>query len=425
MQQIIYKQQLNDFIYPYLNLYTLISEPEQIYLNINKYSFPSSFKLLTDTLNLGLSQNFNYQFSPSYTFLNSSKFTCDNKHIIIAFSGGKDSTALALHYKQLNYDIILYHLHGINKVYSNENKVARSVANYLQLPYVEETIKLEGNHSYLEHPLKNQIIACFMINYLITHKLFNYELGYGDFLQDNINNSKIDRNWSDTIEMWEAFKISYLNDIGLKLNIIFNTYIDSLNLLSKNLQLLELTQSCLSPYRFLNNLHNINEKKYNIKLFNHRCGSCWKCCVEYIYLADKKIIPKNNEFYKHSFQILQKKYYSEKININKQATSKEIYEAFLYESPINQEDNKMEEQQEMKFNDLTREFIEDFIRKMSPEEKMKLKKYVEDNPRDSSSKTFIVVKSYIYRTYFKKEPIIEKKKESFSDVLNSLLSDEN
>lgn len=424
MQKIIYNNKLNNFIYPYLDLYTLLSEPNQIETNLKKYYFPYSFQSLIDILNLGLHNNFSYNFL--YTESTNKLFFPDKKHIIIAFSGGKDSTALALHYKQLNYNIILYHLHGINKVYPNENRIAKSVAEYLQLPYVEETISLEGTNNYLEHPLKNQIIACFMINYLIEHQLFNYELGYGDFLQDTIKNSKIDRNWSDTIEMWNAFEKSYLNNVGLKLNIIFNTYVDSLKILSQNLQLLNLTQSCLSPYRFLNNLHNINEAKYNIKLFNNRCGSCWKCCVEYIYLSDKNIIPKNHMFYKHCLQVLEKKYHTEKVNTIQQPTIKEIYQAFLYEPPPRYlEEKEMEETNNIKFNDITREFVEDFISKMSPEEKIKLKKYVEDNPRDSSSKTFIVVKSYIYRTYFKKEPTTERKKESFSDVLNSLLSETN
>lgn len=76
---------------------------------------------------------------------------------------------------------------------------------------------------------------------------------------------------------------------------------------------------------------------------------------------------------------------------------------------------------DVRFNDLTRDFIEEFISKLSREEKLKLKAYVEANPRDTSSKTFMVVKSYIYQTYFKKQPITEKKKELFSDTLNNLL----
>lgn len=78
--------------------------------------------------------------------------------------------------------------------------------------------------------------------------------------------------------------------------------------------------------------------------------------------------------------------------------------------------------EEMRFNDLTRDFIEDFIAKLPREDKLKLKAYVEANPRDTSSKTFMVVKSYIYNTYFKKAPIQEKHKLTFSDALSNLLN---
>lgn len=78
--------------------------------------------------------------------------------------------------------------------------------------------------------------------------------------------------------------------------------------------------------------------------------------------------------------------------------------------------------EDIRFNDLTRDFIEDFITKLPREDKIKLKAYIEANPRDTSSKTFMVVKSYIYNTYFKKEPIPEKHKTLFSDALNDLLN---
>lgn len=88
-------------------------------------------------------------------------------------------------------------------------------------------------------------------------------------------------------------------------------------------------------------------------------------------------------------------------------------------------DNKyMDSPSEMKFNDLTRDFIEDFISKLPTEDKKKLKEYIEANPRDNSSKLFMVVKSYIYNTYFKKQAIPEKRRELFSDSLKMLLSED-
>ena len=63
------------------------------------------------------------------------------------------------------------------------------------------------------------------------------------------------------------------------------------------------------------------------------------------------------------------------------------------------------EQQQLKFNDLTREVVEDFISKMSKEEKKKLREYIESHPRDSSSGMFAMVKSYVYNNFFLKGSI--------------------
>lgn len=79
--------------------------------------------------------------------------------------------------------------------------------------------------------------------------------------------------------------------------------------------------------------------------------------------------------------------------------------------------------EEKTFNQLNRDFIEDFISKMSKEEKNELKKFIKENPRENSGQTFMIVKSYIYNTYFKKRDVPERKKNLFSDVLEELLSD--
>lgn len=85
------------------------------------------------------------------------------------------------------------------------------------------------------------------------------------------------------------------------------------------------------------------------------------------------------------------------------------------------------ETQNLKFNDLTREVIEEFISKMSKEDKKKLREYVESHPRDSSSSMFAMVKSYIYNNYFRPKPMQDTKNRgnTFADALEFLLSDDD
>lgn len=84
------------------------------------------------------------------------------------------------------------------------------------------------------------------------------------------------------------------------------------------------------------------------------------------------------------------------------------------------------ETQNLKFNDLTREVVEDFISKMSKEEKRKLREYVESHPRDSSSSMFAMVKSYVYNNFFRPKPVQDTKSRgnTFADALESLLADD-
>ena len=79
-------------------------------------------------------------------------------------------------------------------------------------------------------------------------------------------------------------------------------------------------------------------------------------------------------------------------------------------------------QQQIKFNDLTRDFLEEFIAKLPKEDKIKLKEYIQDHPCNSSSALFTMVKSYIYNYYFRANSLQNKqKKDTFANVLDSLL----
>lgn len=81
--------------------------------------------------------------------------------------------------------------------------------------------------------------------------------------------------------------------------------------------------------------------------------------------------------------------------------------------------------EQVKFNDITRDFLEDFIAKLPKEDKHKIKEYVENNPRSSSSSMFTLVKSYVYNTYFRTTPTNERKKNTFMETLGSLLEDDD
>lgn len=83
--------------------------------------------------------------------------------------------------------------------------------------------------------------------------------------------------------------------------------------------------------------------------------------------------------------------------------------------------------EQIKFNDITREYLEGFIAKLPKEDKKRLKDYIEAHPRDSSSSMFCMVKSYVYNTYFRAKPVqgVKSRDTTFADTISMLLDDDD
>lgn len=48
-----------------------------------------------------------------------------------------------------------------------------------------------------------------------------------------------------------------------------------------------------------------------MRLFENRCGCCWKCCIEWMWLADTDKVDYNEDFYMHCVDILCRTIYKE------------------------------------------------------------------------------------------------------------------
>lgn len=72
-------------------------------------------------------------------------------------------------------------------------------------------------------------------------------------------------------------------------------------------------------------------------------------------------------------------------------------------------------------NDLKRDVLEDFIKSLPNEDKINLKKFVQERRPTNAAGVFTTVRAYIFNTYFRKTPIKEKRNTSFAETLDSLL----
>lgn len=297
-------------IHPLFNelerFYTATSEKVAVN-RLVEYEFDESLKPLQDMFNEYGGTNYNFKFvDKGYKPLELPKF--DENNVIVCFSGGKDSTAVAILYKNIGCNVYLYHIHGINKCYPNELEHAQEVADELGFPLIVENVSYSGSNDYIEHPLKNMMIAAMAISYGVNNGITN-QIVVGNYLDETLDECAFYKDAGDCIDMWECFE-GIMNNIykdyqvWIDLDEMDNAY----ELVLSAPSVIPHILSCMGTYRFAEYRRQLNNNKFGINLLKGRCGCCIKCAKEYIYLCDHNTIYEYNEaYYKHCLSIIQKK----------------------------------------------------------------------------------------------------------------------
>ena len=309
MQKVIHPYKNIHSIFDYFDLlYSDFSNKDPITNNLPRLwdnYLPYCFKQLTDIFNKygGIYSHYMYSSQPAKR-LKLSEY--NPKNIIVCFSGGKDSIATVLHYKKLGYTVYLYHLRNINKVYPKEYENAEKLADAFHLPLYMETITLSGNHSYIEHPLKNMIIANCALQWGIRNNI-STKIAFGNYYTALLKDNKFDVCAGDCRDMWTIYEGIIRNIMPkFKMYIPLKNVKTTLKALENRKDLLSLSCSCMGPYRYREYWKKLNENKYIIKLPENRCGNCWKCALECIYYVEHNVWKYNEEFYKHCLETLLK-----------------------------------------------------------------------------------------------------------------------
>lgn len=230
----------------------------------------------------------------------------DSKNIIVCFSGGKDSIAAVLHYLKLGYNVYLYHMRHINFALSDEWQIAEEFAQYMNLPLYIDEITLSGHHDWVEHPMKNMIIANGALNYGIRETI-GTKIAFGNYYTSTVDDDNFSFCGGDDKETWQAYeKIIQRIIPKFRMYICLQNVGTTLKAVCRNKQLLDLSVSCIGRANLRQHKHDWVQKKYGIILPRHRCGQCYKCCIEYIYMADHDLIEYSEDYYKYCLQKLQK-----------------------------------------------------------------------------------------------------------------------
>jgi hypothetical protein len=225
--------------------------------------------------------------------------------MLICISGGKDSIATAKYYKDLGYTIMLYHMHGINKAYHDEYTVIPKIAELLDCKYFIQDVYLKGSHMYIEHPMKNMLIANGAIQFCLTHNL-PINLAFGNYSESRLDDMEFNICAGDSRDMWDIYEKIIQNEIpDFKIYTPLKNVKETYEILIEEQELFKNSMSCISPFRFRKYWAKRTENKYGVRLMPNRCGCCWKCCFEYMVLADSGM-SYNREYYMHCWEILKK-----------------------------------------------------------------------------------------------------------------------
>ena len=301
---------MQNVIHEYTNLSSIFTDMELIYTEIStNYHMPKLLPLIFDTSFIDLYDILkeNVEWCPQYLFEDkviTHINVPESNNMIVCVSGGKDSVALAKYYIDKGYNVYLYHMHGINKVYPDEVEAVKKISKYLGVPLHIENVVLSGTQDFVEHPMKNYIIANGAIHYAIREHL-GVNIAFGNFNESYLEDNDFAVCAGDCMDMWYAYeKIVRRYLPQFTMNIPFKTNADTVDVMKNDSRLLELCISCMSPYRFREYWKKRTEKKYSVRLMENRCGCCWKCCAEYITYTDLGILKYDLPYYIHCLEIL-------------------------------------------------------------------------------------------------------------------------
>ena len=309
MQRVIHEYRNKSRVFNMLEgLYTYVSDSDFMFDDV--LWLDETFKPLCDILQANL-----FVFKePVIKQLDLPKIEdtkCDTKEITICFSGGKDSAACAHYYLQRGYKVHLYHATGINKAYGDEKKAAQQIADYLGCDLFIDKFQLAGTHQFIEHPMKNYLIANGAIHYCLANG-YTPRIAFGNFNKSVLDDNPFEVCAGDCIDMWDVYRPIIQSVIpAFDIEVPLETNADTFDILSEDWELFQLSVSCMSPFRFREHWKHRAEEKYNVRIFKNRCGVCWKCCLEAMWLMDYNKMEYTESFYTHCYDILERTIFKE------------------------------------------------------------------------------------------------------------------
>ena len=304
--------------------FALTSERTIKQKRIVPFVFDQRFMELNELFTIYGGTDYDFRFTDrEYQPLELSEY--DEKNIILCFSGGKDSVAAALKYREMGYNVYLYHLKNVNPIF-DEYRAVEELAAKLEMPLFIDEVTVSGHHEWIEHPMKNMIVANCALNYGVKNNITS-QIAFGNYLTGSVEFDSFDYCGGDDIEMWHAYERIISAVIPeFHMNLCLDSVGVTLDTVCRNKDLLDSTISCLGRAGLRDYRRQWVKDKFDIELPKHRCGSCMKCAIEYIYMADHDLQKYSPEYYKYCLDRLQ---LNEKREFGVKVAHRDLWGAFF------------------------------------------------------------------------------------------------
>lgn len=263
----------------------------------------------------------NSQHEPNYNLVESiekREHEYDENKVILALSGGKDSTASLLRLVDEGKDVTAYFCRKANLSYPKEEFASEDIAKMYNVPHVKDELSRSGKTDFVENPVKNMIFLARMVEWALDNRCSVVQLGeYWDTGNDKVN---VKYDMSDSIDFILAFEEAVRSHYpNIRFDFMFESEATALSyIITRHEEVLPLIRSCLMPERYFNRqlsmvLDKFPKLKANpvdptVNTLPNRCMKCWKCCMEWVYLVLWNKIPYDKEFMEqHILPVLIKK----------------------------------------------------------------------------------------------------------------------
>jgi 7-cyano-7-deazaguanine synthase in queuosine biosynthesis len=223
---------------------------------------------------------------------------------MIAFTGGKDSTAVALKAQGRGELVELFFIKGINPSYPWEEQRAAAIARTIGARLHILKVK-PGKQPHIENPAKNAAILGLMVDY--GQRIGAKRFQMGTQARDSVDHITFGAGFSDGIEFMDAAARLYEsmsgNTIAIDTRAIWSEA-DSYKTIAGT-PVWDLVASCMTPARYKQRLEDGNRAKYGPETIRPgRCGSCYKCAQEIIFGQMLGVIPTRQDARTHAERVL-------------------------------------------------------------------------------------------------------------------------